>query len=210
MRKFRLILLLIVIFIPVAGVEAQEVSTEVEITYPNTGDAIRGIVPIHGVSDVDGFLSWELTFGYIRDTTGTWFFIAEGDDPIMDDVISLWDTTTLTDGTYNLRLSVFLEGGRRTHFIVPDLRVRNYTSIETSTPIPPLTSNPFTITPRPSLTPSITQSPTETLTLTPLPTNPIEITNRNVSNSLTRGAAGALAAFLLIGAYTTLRKVFRK
>jgi hypothetical protein len=210
MRNIRLIFLLAIILIPIGGVGAQEIIVEAEITSPTAGDAIRGIVPVRGTNEVDGFQSWELTFSYTRDTTGTWFFISEGDETITDGTLSEWDTTTLTDGSYNLRLTVFLEGGRRTHFITPDLRVRNYTPIETSTPIPTLTSTPFTVTPKPSLTPTITQSPTETLTLTPLPTNPIEITNGNVSNSLMRGAAGALAAFLIIGLYTTLRKVFRK
>jgi hypothetical protein len=213
MRASRFFLLSIILLIPIFSVGAQESSPTVEITSQAAGDAVRGIVPVSGNTAVEGFQSWELTFGYAGDKTGTWFFIAESDQPVDYDILTQWDTTTLTDGTYNLRLTVFFEGGRRTHFIVPDLRIRNYTSIETVTPTPTLTSTPFTVTPQPSLTPTITEPPTETPipdTPTPLPTNPMEISTRHVTNSLMRGAAGALAAFLVIGLYATLKKVFRK
>jgi hypothetical protein len=210
MRVIRSIIFFMFLILPVVRVSAQETEDQAKIISPAAGDAVRGIVQIQGDIDIDEFQSWELTFGYMRDTTGTWFFIAEGDQPIQDDILTQWDTTTISDGTYNLRLTVFLEGGRRTHIIVPDVRVRNYTPIETTTPTPTLTATPFTITPQPSQTPTVTIPPTETLTLTPLPTNPIEITSRNVSNSLMRGAAGALAAFLILGVYATLRKVLRK
>ena len=213
MVALRFFLFSLSLLLPIFRVDAQESSPVVVITSQTAGDAVRGIVPISGNTAVEGFQSWELTFGYAGDKTGTWFFIAESDQPITDDILTQWDTTTLTDGTYNLRLTVFLEGGRRTHFIIPDIRVRNYTPIETVTSTPTLTSTPFTVTPQPSLTPTITLPPTETPipdTPTPLPTNPIEISPRHVSNSLMRGAAGALAAFLAIGLYTTLKKVFRK
>ena len=117
MRTARFLFLSIILLLPVANAGAQETAPQVEITSHNAGDAIRGIVPIEGNTEVEGFLSWELTFGYAGDTTGTWFFITESDQPVSGGILTQWDTTTLTDGTYNLRLTVFLDGGRRTHFI---------------------------------------------------------------------------------------------
>lgn len=213
MVTLRCLLLSFILLLPIFSVDAQESSPVVDITSQAAGDAVRGIVPVRGNTAVDGFQSWELTFGYAGDKTGTWFFIVESDQPVNNDILTQWDTTTLTDGTYNLRLTVFLEGGRRTHFIVQDLRVRNYTPIETITPTPIRTSSPLTVTPQPSLMPTITVPPTETPipdTPTPLPTNPIEISTRHVTNSLIRGAAGTLAAFIAIGLYASLRRMFRK
>jgi len=191
-RLFLFVTLVFLGLIPTFWVHAQDQNpNQAEITSPTAGDALRGVAVIRGNTDLDDFTSWELTFGYANDTTGTWFFLAEGDEPFQDETLTQWDTTTITDGTYNLRLTIYLSEGRRDHFIVRDLRVRNYTPIETITPTPTLTHTPNTVTPLPSLTPTLTRVPTETAipaTPTPLPTNPVEISNRDLNNSLLRGA----------------------
>ena len=198
------------LFFPTILVSAQdENAPKAEITSHRAGEAVRGIVPITGFTAVEGFISWELTFAYADDTTGTWFLISEGEEPITNDILTEWVTTAITDGIFNLRLSINLEGGRRTHFILPDIRVRNYTPIESETPTPTLTTTPYTLTPQPSRTPTHTLPPTDTPipdTPTPLPTNPIEISTPAISISFMRGAGMALTAFLIMGLYTTIRK----
>jgi hypothetical protein len=200
--------------IPGFGMNAQNGdSPNVQISAPAPGTPLKGLVSVEGSTLIDGFQSWELTFSYASDTTGTWFLIAEGNAAIDGGELAQWDTTTITDGDYNLRLSVFLEGGRREHYVVENLRVRNYSPIETITPTPSLTPTPFTETPLPSQTPTLTQPPTETPlpdTPTPLPTNPVTITQGNLNNSLTRGAAGAAAAFVLVGLYLSIKRMLRK
>ena len=202
------------IFVPALGVFAQSGdSAAVSIDAPASGAAIQGIVTIEGSTRADGFQSWELTFGYASDSTGTWFLITESDERIEQGELAQWDTTTLTDGTYNLRLTVFLEGGRREHVVINDIRVRNYAPIETITPTPTLTSTPFTETPRPSLTATITLTPTETPippTFTPRPTNPVEITQTGLNYSLIRGVAGAFAAFMVVGLYLSVKRIFKR
>ncbi|MBU1660451.1 MAG: hypothetical protein KKD28_03155 [Chloroflexi bacterium] len=215
MRRIILSLtLLIMSLAPAPQASAQdETHTQVEITSHSAGDALQGIITIIGNTVVDGFQSWEITFGYANDTTGTWFFIFESAESVSNDTLTQWDTTTLSDGVYNLRLTVYLEGGRQTHFTVPDLRVRNYSPIETDTPTPTLTPTPYTLTPQATSTPTITASPTKTpipITPTPLSTNPIEISSNDISNSLLRGTAGVLAAFLLIGLYASVRRTLRQ
>ena len=183
-----------------------------EIISHADGDALRGTVPIRGMTDVEGFVSWELTFGYANDTTGSWFLIAEGNEPISNGLLAEWETASITDGTYNLRLTIYLEGGRRSHTIVNDLRIRNYTPIETLTPTPTITYTPYTETPLPSQTPSLTPVPTETPipnTPTPLPTNPAEVSTTEFNNSLVRGAAGALALFVIAGLYASIKRRFQ-
>lgn len=215
MRRVSLFILFILITIqigPLVSAQEQDTST-VEITSLRAGEAIRGIVRIVGNTAVDGFVSWELTFSYTNDTTGTWFIIAEGDELIEDGTLTEWDTTTITDGNYKLRLTVFLEAGRRSHFVLPDIRVRNYTPIETDTSTPTLTPTPFSVTPQPSSSPTITQMPTNTPipnTPTPLPTNPLVFSASKVSGSLVRGATGAMAFFVIIGLYGTIKKWFRR
>ena len=86
----------------------------VEITAPAFGSPIQGTVEIIGSTIIEGFISWEITFGYASDTTGTWFLIAEGNESISSGELTQWDTTTITDGDYNLRLTVFLEGDQVT------------------------------------------------------------------------------------------------
>jgi hypothetical protein len=207
-------LMFLIGFIPALGVQAQsEEPASVKITSPTAGKPLQGIQPIYGDTTSAGFLYFELTFGYASDSTGTWFLIAEGSEPIRDDLLTEWDTTTLTDGQYNLRLTVFFDDGKRTHFIVPDIRLRNYSPIETNTPILSptpthsglLSEGTFTPTPLASASPTIMP-----LTATPLPANPAEIPLTAVNNSLLRGAAGAFALFALVGLYTSIRYMFRR
>jgi hypothetical protein len=215
MRRFLHFTLIIWwMFAPGFRVFAQsEDSPGVEISAPAPGTPLQGLVTIVGSTVAQGFQSWEVNFSYNQDITGTWFLIAEGDSQITRGELTQWDTTMITDGDYNLRLTVYRDDGQREHFIVNDLRVRNYSPIETITPTPTLTPTPFTVTPRPSLTPTATQPPSETPlpdTPTPLPTNPVTITQSNITNSILRGAAGTAAAFLLVGLYISIKKMIRK
>jgi hypothetical protein len=213
-RLFLLVSLLFLAGIPALVVHAQDlIERNGEIISQIDGEAIRGIVPIWGNSLIDGFVSWEINYSYADDTTGTWFLIVESNEPVEDDLLGDWDTTRITDGIYHLRLTIFLEEGRRNHFIVRNLRVRNYTSIETNTPVPTLTETPITVTAQPSQSATASLLPTETPipeTPTPLPTNPLEISDSEVSYSVVRGMAGTLAVFLIIGLYATLRKSLGK
>jgi len=215
MRRFLFVILALMgmLSLPL-GVTAQSGdSAGVEITSPTTGKPIQGNVIIEGSTIAEGFISWEITFSYASDSTGTWFLIAEGSEQVMSGELAQWDTTTISDGDYDLRLTVFRQGGRREHDLVKDFRVRNYSPIESATPIPTLTATPYTETPRPSLTPTRTLPPTGTTiadTPTPLPTNPVTITEPDIKNSLIRGGAGALAGFVLVGLYLSLKRMIQR
>jgi hypothetical protein len=213
-KRVILLVTVILLFVPASSVIGQDISARKgEISSQVDGQVIFGIVPVEGNTLVEGFLSWELNYGFADDTTGTWFLIAESDEPIADGLLAEWDTTQITDGDYNLRLTLFLEEGRRSHNTVRGLRVRNYSPIETDTPEPTLTSTPFTVTPLPSNTPSPTQIPTATAippTITPLPTNSLELDPTALSNSMMRGAAGVLAMFIVIGLYTSIKKTLSR
>ncbi len=174
------------------------------------------MIEVKGSTITDGFASSELLFAYANDTSQTWFLIAEDTRPISG-TLALWDTTTLTDGDYTLRLLVNRLGADPIRFEVPGLRVRNYSPIETGTPAPTLTPTiTSTVDPNslptatPTLIPSPSPIPSLTPTLTPLPTNPAELSEQGLTGGLMSGALGAGAALVLLGFYLALRKALRR
>ena len=183
---------------------------QVTITSPTSGAALRGDISITGSTFLDDFQSAVLTFAYSHDPTNTWFFIGENSQPITNGVLTHWDTTTLTDGEYTLRVTVTTTDGKQIIATIMGLRIRNYTPIETDTPtpIPPETYTPTpvppTTTPLPgdtaiptiTLTPTITQRPP---TLTPLPSNPIQLSRQEILDSFIKGGLIVVGIFALGG-----------
>ena len=209
-RVFGVFLLVFLIFSSLLGsffsAQAQEEDeTPPEgLSAPLAGEALQGSVSIFGTTAIEGFEAWTLSFAYVDDTTGTWFLIDESTNPVEEDVIAQWNTTKITDGSYNLRLIIDLDNGETRTYIVPNLRIRNYTPIETSTPTLTPTKDPASAsaTPTPTLTPI---PPTPTL----LPTNPVEISDDEFTNALSRGGITVLVLFLIAALYTSIRRTLR-
>lgn len=193
----------------------RQVSTQVvSISAPSAGQVLQGIVAINGNTAVEGFSSAELSFAYRQDITDTWFLIQQIDQPVADSLLAQWDTTAISDGVYDLQLVVNLQDGQKISARVNDLRVRNYSPIETDTP----TLSPPTLTPMPSGTPtptsttepipSYTHTDTPELpTVTPLPTNPARLTRQAVANSLGMGALTGIGIITLLGIYALARSL---
>ena len=184
--------------------EALDAQPETSILSPLPGEAIRGSVPIQVDTAITGFISAELSFSYENDETGTWFLIDQSLIPVEEGVMTEWDTTTITDGTYHLRLVVHFDDGGLYTTLVPSLRVRNYSPVETPTP----TSSP---TPAPLATPSptITPSPVPTQippSPTPLPANPLQVTKQDIWTNLLAGAIGGIIVIALAVLYVTARR----
>jgi hypothetical protein len=214
MNLFIQLFALILLVIPIMPVEAGRTPTPtlvvnpIAITSPLPGAALQGEISISGHTFVDNFQSAELTFAYTHDPTNTWFFISETDQPVTDGVLAYWDTTTITDGDYSLRLAVNLSNGKQITATIEGLRVRNYTAIETDTPTPVTPTN----TPLPGDTaiPTITLTPTLTPrlpTFTPLPPNPIELTSQEIVGSFLKGGIIVLGLFALIGIYQLSKRI---
>jgi hypothetical protein len=197
--------------IPPAGENTPAPATPAEIGFqsPLPGQALQGIVVISGTTAVQGFHSARLEFAYSENPTNTWFLIQEFTEPVKGE-LAQWDTSTITDGIYDLRLSVTLADGKQSKVILTGLRVRNYTPIETDTPTPELpTATPVpgdTPIPTPTLTPTATPVPP---TPTPLPPNPAQLSRRDITGSMGKGALGILGIFALIGLYTSIRRLSR-
>lgn len=178
------------------------------LAFPQSGEVLRGVIPVTGSVDLPGLLSWELAFSYTGDTTGTWFLLATGTERVAAATLYDWDTSLLADGNYNLRLrAITNEGAQET--VSQELRIRNY-SVDTPTPTltPTITPSP-TLTPTPLL-PTFTPTPTRTLVPTPtdLPPNPLVVSQAQVALSLLQGAGLAVALFAVMGLLVYLRNRF--
>jgi hypothetical protein len=201
---------ILVVFTIAGGASAQESTPApsgtpepAAILSPLPNEALRGIVPVTVRIDLPDVQTVELTFGYSGDPTRTWFFISQVDGPVPGEKLADWDTTTLTDGNYTLRLVVTRQDGSQVVARAVGLRVRNYSPIETDTPVPTATPAPGEP-PPPTLTP--TRSPTPIFpTPTPLPGNPIQLSTQDLASSLMRGALGAVMVFALLGLYARVR-----
>lgn len=195
---------------PVGLQQDEPTSTPVpaSINSPLPGQALQGSVPIAINLEAQEFQGIEISFAYQDDPTDTWFLIFQSDEEVSGADLPQWDTTTLTDGEYTLRVDLSRADGSQTSMFVPDLRVRNYTAIETDTPVPTETAAPGD-TPVPTSTATATITPIPP-TGTPLPPNPAQLTTQDITLSLGKGALGAAAALALIGLYSAIKNAFRR
>ncbi len=104
------------------------------LSSPQSGSAVQGSVNISGTTTQAGFQYAEISFSYAGAQAGSWFLVQQIQQPVNNALLAVWDTTTIADGSYHLRLQVFLSGGKVEEVVASGLRVRNYTAIETSTP----------------------------------------------------------------------------
>lgn len=205
MHRACIFLLLFLLAFPYP-VNAQE-EAPLAISSPSEGEIIQGLVIISGSVSVLGFSSYELSFSYENDPTQTWFVLATGSQPVIGGELGAWDTTTLTDGDYRLRLQVSLLDGSVRETVVSGLRLRNYTAVPTSTPTSTATAIVQFAAPTAQIIAPAPATATSSLpTPTPLPPNPASLQSASISGALGRGAVLALLLFLGFGLLLRLRR----
>jgi hypothetical protein len=181
------------------------------IQFPLPGQALQGTVSISGTTAIADFQSAEIDFAYADNPLNTWFLIAQSQAPVDNGELAQWDTTTISDGVYSLRLTVTQIDGSQQSVTINGLRVRNYTPIETNTPIPITPTN--TPVPGDTAVPTITPTPTATPippTATSLPPNPAQLSTTDILGSAGKGALAILGLFVLIGFYRSIRSISRR
>jgi hypothetical protein len=186
---------------------AAQDSPTVAISSPKAEEVLRGQVNIIGTTSDPNFISAELEFAYASAPTETWFPIQTLSQPVFDSPLHTWDTTVITDGSYILRLRVFLNDGTFREVTVP-ITVQNDIQPATPTPIPTATPvEELLPVPTPFL---LASSPTPTdmprSTPTPLPPNPVSLDRTNVISSFGRGALVILGMFALAGLLLRIRR----
>jgi hypothetical protein len=205
MKPILLAFALVLILFP-QPVLAQE-RADLAINSPEAGQIVQGLVIVSGTVTVLGFSSYELSFAYMDDPTGTWFTLQNSSLPVFEGELGAWDTTTLTDGDYSLRLRAFLLDGSVQETVVPDLHVRNYTAVPTLTAT--ATATPFAQILPPTaqlLAPEIATATPAHSTPTPFPPNPAGLEVPSISWALGRGAILALLLILGVGFILRLRR----
>lgn len=212
MRDYLLIsILMIVLISPYMVIHAQEITSspgdEIKIISPSPGQALQGTVLVQAEINLEEPYSLELSFTYSGDQRDTWFNLLEREDDTPGEIQFEWDTTNITDGQYDLRVVLNVDQDQII-LILPGLRVRNYTAIETSTPIATGTTAPVetqALTPSPE--PITTSQP---LTPTALPPNPAQINPADIGRSITTGSVIVIGLFVILGLNQFLRNRRRK
>ena len=194
------------ILLPMFNVQAQEAtitpSPLVVFSSPDPGQALQGTVLIIAEINFETATLVKLSFSYRDDPRDTWFLIQELESANQQELSFEWDTTTITDGDYILRLFAATDQGEHIDF-VPDLRVRNYSAVETNTPVPTSTPAPQeTQAPKATSTSTITPLPP---TATMLPPNPAQITSNDIGKSIIKGTLITLSLFAIFGIYQFIR-----
>lgn len=127
------------------------------ITSPENGAVVEGVVEIRGSVPEENFSSAELLYAYAQSEIETWFLIKRIDNVIQDDVLAAWDTTTITDGVYRLKLVMRAQDGSENAVFVENIQVSNYSRAEGSTDgeQPKQTTTPLAVINNQYVTPSI-------------------------------------------------------
>lgn len=191
---------------PTAQATPAAQAIEFGILSPQPDEAVRGLLAIQGTTAIEGFVKAEVAFSY-AETPDTWFLLSESSTPVENGTLAQWDTGTITDGNYALRLLVTLQDGSQQSMTVEGVRVRNYSPVETLMPTPTSQGTPLRPTPTVTTTPTRTPVPP---TPTPLPPNPAGLSSGEVLTMLGKGALFVLGTFAGLGIYQRARRLLRR
>lgn len=223
---WNLVLVLAVLVVLATPALAQQVA--VQITSPEMGAEVRGLVPIIGSASVEPFQFYKVEYG-IGSSPNQWALIGSlHEAAVINGQLEVWDTNTVPDGVYTLRLQAVKTDGNFEEFVVRGVVVAN--TRPTSTPTPEATETPSLEEQQPqqsqqtgaTATPSL-PSPTPTARViapqdpiagaTPTPT--LSVPNQRVlpidpegwDQAFLLGAASMGAVFVLLGLLFAIRSL---
>ena len=205
----------------VAAPPAQGVDVGV-ITDPANGATVQGTIQIIGSADHPEFQFYVIEFSPEPVSGDQWQFLADQNTPVLNGVLATWDTNTVPDGVYSIRMRVVRLDGNYLEVFAQQVTVSNSQPIPTDTPpvtaIPIPTQTPTAPPPTPTIL--IDQPIVETATPRPVPTSPPledpdeptslipDVQGFSVSplrDACLYGGAIMLGIFLLFGFFASLR-----
>ena len=134
-------------------VQATAYPYDVRISYPVDGSQIAGYITIVGSASHPRFLQYALEWGPDPNPGNLWYPItAPQINPVINGGLGAWNTTTMQDGVYQVRLHVWLNDGTDTFDIATGIRISN----QQPTAVPTLTQ-----TPKPNQAPTINPIPSQ-------------------------------------------------
>jgi hypothetical protein len=188
---------------------AAQDSAPLAISSPAPEEALRGQVTITGSIAIPGFVFAQLDFAYAdaSQPTDTWFSIQTFSQPIADSALAVWDTTSISDGNYVLRLRATLEDGTFQEVMVP-VAVANDLPLSTPTAVPPTATPGIAVQVPTSFLLAASSTPTDLPRATPtmLPANPAALGGNQIFGSLGRGALVMIGLFIFTGLIVRLRR----
>lgn len=232
-RGLLLTLLMAATFCAGATARAQDSPATAQIASPGDGAQLFGPVNIIGSAlHPIAFDRYTLEYDLLSDVGDEWFLVQEPvTQQVQDGVLGTWDTSVVPDGSYQLRLRVYLDNGDVAETIISNLRVRN----SQPTPVPTIgpagaAPGPEPATPGPTPTSPIVQPPTSNQQLaldaepdinSPLDSEPAasllqtqaadtRVNFDRVRQAFCTGGVLALGVFLAIAVYVWVRRQTRE
>ena len=231
-RKFTVLISLILMFISIGTATAAPPAQQADlafIAFPNDNAVVRGVISITGSATHPAFDRFQVAYAVepvIRNDA--WITIGiDRQDQVVNGELAIWDTRTVSDGSYSLRLRVVRVDGNYSEIEIKQIVVANTQPTETPTPIsnavapaapPTATSTPLPPTPTIIIEQPVVDTPTpRALALvgelpTPRPTNSSVIPLPRVNIDTARfksgcfwGAGLMLIIFLLFGFLSSMQ-----
>jgi hypothetical protein len=224
-RKPLMVMLLlgILIFQPFSSLLLAAPSTQEQpgISSPRNGAVVRGVVSIVGTATHPEFWKYEIYYAPEPNPTDQWVFVGTvHETPVENGQLETWNTTTISDGVYSLRLRVVRRDGNYVEYTVTGIIVANATPTDTPTPEASSTPENTPTPPPPTPTPEIVQPPTATPRPSPtlIPATPtleedanplpeVEVNTSNLGKAFCYGAGGTVATFGLLAMYAIIRTI---
>ncbi len=186
------------------------------ITSPQPNEVVLGLVNITGAASHPQFARYELAFAYDPNPADTWFELQPpSETQVTEGLLAVWDTTSITDGTYMIRLRVYSsDSDTPQEMIARGIKIQN-TPPPTAVPtLPSVASEAATPTPTLVL-PTATFAPTPAVAS--LPTAPSAPAASGPSfdpspftSAFCNGVYLAFGVFIFLGLYTALRDKIRR
>jgi hypothetical protein len=191
---------LAIVVLTVVSTMAAATSTGVEIQTPQAADVLKGSVEVKGSVSESGFISASLFYAYADTTVETWFLIQTINQPVKDGYLASWDTSSISDGNYKLKLSVLRKSGEIQEVVVDHLQVRNYTPAQVVSP---------TQTEVVEVLQTATDIPEKpVVTVTDYPNNRAAVAVTSVADEIKNGLIVGIFCILAFGIYTSIRGWF--
>lgn len=109
------------------------VPVNIVILSPVPGNVVAGAVQVFGSATHPSFLQYQLEFGPESNPNNLWYpATAAVTSPVVNGILGIWNTPSIPDSNYQLRLRVFLRDGTILTTVVNNIHVQN----RQNTPIP--------------------------------------------------------------------------
>jgi hypothetical protein len=213
--RFLLVCCLFLGVLPLVWPSFAQQGAQVIISSPQPNETVRGLVIIRGSASVPNFQFFKVEYGRGASPTDWHLIGSTRPEPVIDGILAQWDTTSLPDGVYSLRLQAVKNDGNYQEYLTRQLVVANKRATETPTPTaaPTEPTRGPTATPGPTPTLAILQ-PTAALALptpTPTPVRPQRMALPELpvsawSEAFCMGATAMVAIFAVVGLVFGLRR----